>query len=102
MMKEFAYPLDPEWSTDEMVRVIDFLAAVESVYESGLDVLEFQSKYRGFKEVVSSISDEKKLDKAFQVASNYSTYQAVKRMRELLKEGDVSHLAPKARKIKLS
>lgn len=101
-MKEYSYPLNPDWSTDEMVQVIDFLSAVELVYEAGIDVLEFQAKHRGFKEVVTSISGEKQLDKAFQSVSGYSIYRAVKRMRELLKEGDVSQLAPKARKIKLS
>lgn len=102
MLKEYSYPLDPDWSTDEMVQVIDFLSAVELVYEAGMDVLAFQVKYRGFKEVVTSISGEKQLDKAFQSVSGYSIYRAVKQMRELLKEGDVSQLAPKARKIKLS
>lgn len=101
-MKEYSYPLDTDWSTDEMVRVIDFLSAVEKVYEAGIDVLEFQTKYRSFKEVVTSISGEKQLDKAFEAASDYSIYRAVKTMRELLKRGDVSQLAPKARKIKLS
>lgn len=101
-MKEYSYPLDPDWSTGEMVQVIDFLSAVEMVYEAGIDVLEFQAKHRSFKEVVTSISGEKQLDKAFQVASGYSIYRAVKHMRELLKDTDVSQLAPKARKIKLS
>lgn len=101
-MKEYSYPLDPDWSTGEMVQVIDFLSAVELVYEAGIDVLEFQAKHRSFKEVVTSISGEKQLDKAFQAASGYSIYHAVKRMREMLKEADVSQLAPKARKIKLS
>lgn len=101
-MSEYAYPLDPDWSTEEMVKVIEFLAAVESAYEAGIDVMDFQAKYRVFKEVVTSISGEKQIDRAFQAVSNYSIYQTVKRMRELLKEGDVSQATTKTRKIKVS
>jgi len=82
-MQNYAYPIDSDWSTDETVKVVEFLAAVEQVYESSMDVKEFSIKYQKFKEVVTSISGEKHLDKVFQSESGYSIYQAVKLMKEL-------------------
>lgn len=84
-MQNYAYPIDSDWSTDETVKVVEFLTAVEQVYESSMDVKEFSIKYQKFKEVVTSISGEKKLDKVFQSESGYSIYQAVKLMKELNK-----------------
>ncbi|MGM9923305.1 MAG: UPF0223 family protein [Bacillus sp. (in: firmicutes)] len=74
---DYQYPIDLDWSTEEIVDVISFFEAVERVYEKGMERDEFMAKYRRFKEIVPSIAGEKKLDKEFQEVSGYSTYRAV-------------------------
>ena len=75
---EYQYPLDLEWSTEEIVDVISFYEAVENVYEKGIEREAFMEKYRRFKEIVPSIAGEKKIDKEFEEVSGYSTYKAIK------------------------
>ena len=58
----YSYPLDPSWSTEEITTVLHFLSQVE----------------KAFKTVVPGKAPEKQLDKAFEEASGFSTYQAVK------------------------
>lgn len=76
-MMEYQYPIDIDWSTEEIVDVIAFFEAVERVYENGLNRDEFMAKYRRFKEIVPSIAGEKKVDKEFEEVSGYSSYRAV-------------------------
>jgi uncharacterized protein YktA (UPF0223 family) len=78
MKQNYAYPLDPTWSTDEMTTVLQFFNQVENYYEtSGVDKAEFMAAYRAFKTVVPSKMQEKQLDKQFQEDSGYSTYRAI-------------------------
>lgn len=86
-MATYEYPLNPDWSTDEIVVVIDFLSAVEAVYESGVRLDQLTARYQAFKQIVTSIGEEKRLDRSFQAASGYSIYQVVQRMRALKAEG---------------
>lgn len=83
-MQNYAYPIDLDWSTDETVKVVEFLAAVEQVHESSMDTKEFLIKYQKFKEVVSSISGEKKIDSEFQKETGYSIYKSVQLMKKLM------------------
>jgi uncharacterized protein YktA (UPF0223 family) len=76
-MQEYQYPLDLDWSTSEMVKVVDMWEALEKSYEGGLDNALFLEKYQDFKEVVRSIGEEKRLGKEFEQASGYSLYKAV-------------------------
>lgn len=85
-ISNYEYPIDSDWSTDEIVKVIELLTAVEQAYEGGIELKQFQAKYRSFKEVVTSKSGEKQLDKSFNAESGYSIYQVVKTMQQLLKE----------------
>ena len=32
-MTQFEYPLNPDWTTEEIIRVVDFLSGVEAVYQ---------------------------------------------------------------------
>lgn len=74
---DYQYPIDIDWSTEEIVDVIAFFEAVEQVYEKGLEKERFMEKYRRFKEIVPSISQEKKVCKEFEEESGYSSYRAV-------------------------
>lgn len=82
----YEYPIDSDWSTNETIQVIQLLTAVEQAYEGGIELKQFQAKYRSFKEVVTSKSGEKQLDRSFQSESGYSIYQVAKQMRHLLKK----------------
>lgn len=63
---------------EETIKVVEFLAIVEEVYGQGVPGDKFGEHYRAFKSVVTSISEEKQIDKKFQDVSSYSIYQAVK------------------------
>ncbi|MGN1401858.1 MAG: UPF0223 family protein [Bacillus sp. (in: firmicutes)] len=74
---EYQYPLDMDWSTEDIVHVIAFYEAVEKVYEKGIARTDFMDKYRRFKQIVPSIAEEKRIGKNFEDVSGYSIYRAV-------------------------
>ena len=91
-MKDYQYPLDLEWTTEEMVIVTNMWTAVEQANETGLPVDKFLTTYQQFKTVVKSIGEEKRLGREFENASGYSLYrtlqQAKKQGSGKLKLGD--------------
>lgn len=70
----YTYPIDPSWTMEELLVVMDLLNAVEKAYEKGLPLSEAAKVYRQFKQMGFSISDEKQLDKAFENVSGYSLH----------------------------
>ena len=91
-MKDYQYPLDLDWTTEEMVIVTNMCTAVEQANETGLPVDKFLTTYQQFKTVVKSIGEEKRLGREFENASGYSLYrtlqQAKKQGSGKLKLGD--------------
>lgn len=91
-MKDYQYPLDLDWTTEEMVIVTNMWTAVEQANETGLPVDKFLTTYQQFKAVVKSIGEEKRLGREFENASGYSLYrtlqQAKKQGSGKLKLGD--------------
>lgn len=91
-MKDYQYPLDLDWTTEEMVIVTNMWTAVEQANETGLPVDKFLTTYQQFKTVVKSIREEKRLGREFENASGYSLYrtlqQAKKQGSGKLKLGD--------------
>lgn len=81
-MKDYQYPLDLDWTTDEMVIVTDMWSAVEAANESGIDSSSFLTKYKQFKTVVKSIGEEKRLGNEFQKVSGYSLYRTVQQAKK--------------------
>ena len=79
---DYNYPLDYNWSTEEIIDVIALYNAVEKAYEVGISKDEFMEAYRKFKIIVDSKSEEKQLDKQFYEISHYSIYQVVKASKE--------------------
>ena len=77
MTKNYSYPLDLTWSTDEITSVLSFLNQVELAYESKADAEKLLESYALFKKVVSSKGQEKQIDREFEATSGYSTYRAV-------------------------
>ncbi|MDU1988677.1 MAG: UPF0223 family protein [Enterococcus faecalis] len=91
-MKDYQYPLDLDWTAEEMVIVTNMWTAVEQANETGLPVDKFLTTYQQFKTVVKSIGEEKRLGREFENASGYSLYrtlqQAKKQGSGKLKLGD--------------
>ena len=91
-MKDYQYPFDLDWTTEEMVIVTNMWTAVEQANETGLPVDKFLTTYQQFKTVVKSIGEEKRLGREFENASGYSLYrtlqQAKKQGSGKLKLGD--------------
>lgn len=78
---DYQYPIDFEWSTEEIVKVIAFFQAIEKVYEQGMDREQLMAHYNEFKRIVPSKSEEKKVCNEFEEVSGYSAYQAIKRAK---------------------
>ncbi|HGF1448535.1 TPA: UPF0223 family protein [Streptococcus suis] len=82
MNKQYSYPLDMMWSTEEISSVLSFLNQVEAAYEGGTPAEALLTSYSVFKKVVPGKAQEKQIDREFQESSGYSTYQAVKMAKE--------------------
>ncbi|MGX7328363.1 UPF0223 family protein [Enterococcus bulliens] len=82
-MEEYQYPLDLEWTTAEMVKVVKMWEILEKSYEQNVTVEQFLAAYQEFKTVVRSIGEERKLGREFEAASGYSLYHAVKHAKAL-------------------
>jgi uncharacterized protein YktA (UPF0223 family) len=87
----YSYPFSYDWSTQEIIDVIKFFEAIETVYEKGMEREKLMNVYRRFKEIVPSKSEEKKLCDEFEQASGYSSYQVMKKAKEA-KNGDWIHM----------
>ncbi|WP_407929102.1 UPF0223 family protein [Agrilactobacillus fermenti] len=74
----YCYPIDDQWTTSELVAVVNFYNEVEAAYEHGVDVANLLATYQVFKQVVRSKMQEKQIDRAFEKASGYSIYRTVK------------------------
>lgn len=86
MEKSYSYPIDLEWSREDMVRVIDLWRAVELAYETGIDRELFLKKYQAFKQVIPAIGEEKKWGREFQQLSSYSLYKVVQEAKTSTKK----------------
>lgn len=82
-MSEYQYPLDLDWTTEEMVVVMNMWEALEKANEQGITVNEFMETYGKFKKVVKSIGEEKRLGKEFEKASGYSLYRTVQEAKKV-------------------
>ena len=74
MNKQYSYPLDFSWSTEELASVLSFFNDVEAK--------KLLDSYKEFKIVVPSKSEEKRLGREFETASGYSFYRAVQMAKE--------------------
>jgi len=89
MQGNYSYPLDENWTQDDIVTVIDLYNEVEKAYESGVQRDEFLQKYRSFQQVVPMKMEQKRLDKAFELESGYSIYQVFKQCQNANTRGKV-------------
>jgi len=82
MKPNYEYPLDMDWTKDEMVQAVTFYELVEDAYEGGTNRDNLLAAYAGFKQVVPDKGTEKRYDRMFKDQSGYSFYHAVKQARE--------------------
>ena len=79
---EYQYPIDQDWSTEEIIDAIKYFEYVELAYEKGVERDKFMEIYRRFKEIVPGKSQEKKICDEFEEISGYSSYRTVKAVKE--------------------
>lgn len=79
---EYTYPFSLDWSTEEIVDVVQFFEAIEKAYENGVKREELMKKYRRFKEIVPSIAEEKTYFREFEKESGYISFPIIKKMKE--------------------
>lgn len=75
--ENFSYPMNPDWTTDELIQVMGIWQAVEAAYESKITVEDFLATYKEFKSVVKSIGEERQLGRDFEEVTGYSLYKVV-------------------------
>lgn len=79
---EYSYPISMDWTTEEIISVVQFFEAIEKVYDKGIERTRLMEQYRKFKQVVPGIGEEKKVFREFEEVSGYSAYHAVKKLKE--------------------
>ncbi|MBO6046867.1 MAG: UPF0223 family protein [Erysipelotrichaceae bacterium] len=78
----YDYPLDPSWTTEEIIDVIALYNAVEKAYEEGISREEFMAAYKVYTSIVDSKSMQKTIDREFEEVSTYSIYKVFKAAQE--------------------
>ena len=79
---EFNYPIDYTlYNTEEITVIIKFLDLIEECYLAGVELTEFKSRYKEFKNVVRAQSEENSLYREFKEITGYDGYLVVKEMK---------------------
>ncbi|RXK18850.1 UPF0223 family protein [Macrococcus sp. DPC7161] len=78
----YSYPIDPSWTKEEIIDVVNFLAAVESAYESKVNTEDLNVLYRAFKKVAPMKSDENNIYKSFKQVSGFDGYPVIQRLKK--------------------
>lgn len=81
MERNYEYPIDLDWSKEEIVQVVELWRLVELAHEKGVDREEFLQRYKLFKQVIPSKGEEKRWGNRFEEESGYSLYRVVKEAR---------------------
>ena len=84
-MQDYQYPLDLDWTTEEMVIVMKMWEDLELANEKGIDNARFLKSYQQFKTVIPSIGEEKNQEKnlkKYQVIHCIEQFKQQKRIRK--------------------
>lgn len=79
---EYQYPMDLDWSKDEMVDVIKFFNQIENYYEESVKGTELMEQYKKFKQIVPSKAEEKQIFKEFEEKSGYNSYKVIQEVKK--------------------
>jgi len=90
---EYSYPFSTDWSTQEIIDVVQFFEGIEQAYEKGIKREVMLAKYRRFKEIVPSQAEEKSVFREFEEESGYVSYQVVKQVKET-SDGTIIKIVP--------
>lgn len=74
-------PISLDWSTEEVVDVIQFFEFMEKAYKNKVNREEILARYRRFKEIVPSKSEEKQLFKEYDRELGISCYEVIKKAK---------------------
>ncbi|MGX7030243.1 UPF0223 family protein [Vagococcus zengguangii] len=85
MSENYSYPLNVDWSHEEITKVVTMWAMLEEVYERGVDIEQLQAAYRDFKSVVKSIGEERTLGRHYEELSGYSLYRVMQQAKTMTK-----------------
>ncbi|RKJ43376.1 UPF0223 family protein [Butyricicoccus sp. 1XD8-22] len=85
---EYSYPISPDWTTEEIITVVQFFEGIEKAYEKGIKREDMLALYRRFKQIVPSQAEEKSVFREFEEVSGYVSYQVVKKVKEL-EDGEI-------------
>lgn len=88
MAEEYSYPIDVDWTTEEVIDVVQFFEAVEAAFDNGINSHILKERYDRFKTVVPSKAEEKTIFRDFKQSSGMEAYQAVKQLKDM--EEDVT------------
>lgn len=77
----YSYPIDSSWTTEEIIDVVNFLSLVEKAYEQSVKREDLLLAYQRFKQIVPSKSEEKQIDKQFELDTGYSIYHVMKQAK---------------------
>lgn len=86
MNDNYEYPLMPEWSNEEIIKMVEFYAMVEDAYTKGIHKQKLMDKVKEYKKIEPSIAAQKQLDRRFKELSGFSIYRAIKTVSESEKE----------------
>ncbi|HIW11746.1 MAG TPA: UPF0223 family protein [Candidatus Salinicoccus stercoripullorum] len=89
MSEEYSYPIDVDWTTEEVIDVVQFFEAVEAASDNGIGSRIIKERYNRFKNVVPSKAEEKTLFREFKQSSGIEAYQAVKQLKDMEENGMV-------------
>ena len=81
MTNNYQYPIDLDWTSEEMAIVVKMWNSLEQAYESSINREELLSRYKAFKQVVPSKMEEKQLGNSFEKISGYQLYGTIKKAR---------------------
>lgn len=81
MSNNYQYPIDLDWTSEEMAIVVKMWNSLEQAYESSINREELLSRYKAFKQVVPSKMEEKQLGNSFEKISGYQLYGTIKKAR---------------------
>lgn len=82
MSEEYSYPIDVDWTTEEVIDVVQFFESIEAAFGNGVSAGVLKENYSRFKDVVPSKAEEKTIFREFKQSSGIEAYQAVKQLKE--------------------
>ena len=81
MEKSYSYPLDLDWSTEEMITVVKFFQCIERGYKKGVKAADLNDAYKNFKDIVPSKAEEKTIFREFKSVSSLEPFTLVKQLK---------------------